>query len=177
MQHVVAKRSIFWGFIFLFALIVAILVNQFVISLSVVSGTSMRPTLHNGDRLLVNKWDLLFGKPHRGDVVTFEDPEEKGRYLVKRVVGVPGDTIEVRSGKLYRNGVLTSEPYVDVTIVEDGDFALTKVLPGTVFVMGDNRHRYASRDSRYQSVGLVPYGLISGKVEIILWRPSLSTFL
>jgi len=176
MQHVVAKRSIFWGFIILFALVVAILVNQFVISLSVVSGTSMRPTLHNGDRLLVNKWDLLFGKPHRGDVITFEDPEEKGRYLVKRVVGVPGDTIEVKSGKLYRNGKIANEPYVDVSI-EDGDSTPVKVLAGTVFVMGDNRHRYASRDSRYQSVGLVPYGLISGKVEIILWRPSLSTFL
>lgn len=176
MQHVGAKRSIFWGFIFLFALVVAILANQYVISLSVVSGTSMRPTLHNGDRLLVNKWDLLFGKPHRGDVITFEDPEEKGRYLVKRVVGVPGDTIEVKNGKLYRNGTLADEPYVDVSI-EDGDFTPIKVLTGTVFVMGDNRHRYASRDSRYHSVGLVPYGLISGKVEIILWRPSLSTFL
>ncbi|MCH5586582.1 signal peptidase I [Shimazuella sp. AN120528] len=176
MQYVVAKRSIVWGFVFLFVLAIVILVNQFVISLSVVNGTSMRPTLQNGDRLLVNKWDLLFGKPHRGDVITFEDPEEKGRYLVKRVVGVPGDTIEVKNGQLYRNGKLANEPYIDVSI-EDGDFAPVKVLSGTVFVMGDNRHRYASRDSRYQSVGLVPYGLISGKVEIILWRPSLSTFL
>lgn len=176
MQHVVARRFIIWGVIFLFALVVAILVNQYVISLSVVSGTSMRPTLHNGDRLLVNKWELLFGKPHRGDVITFEDPEEKGRYLVKRVVGVPGDTIEVKNGVLYRNGKRANEPYVDVSI-EDGDFAPVKVQAGTVFVMGDNRHRYASRDSRYQSVGLVPFGLISGKVEIILWRPSLSTFL
>ncbi|WP_051272085.1 signal peptidase I [Shimazuella kribbensis] len=176
MQYVIAKRSILWGFVFLFALVLAILVNQYVVSLSIVSGTSMRPTLHNGDRLLVNKWELLFGNPHKGDVITFEDPEEKGRYLVKRVVGVPGDIIAVKSGQLYRNGHLAKEPYIDVSI-EDGDVEPTKVLPGTVFVMGDNRHRYASRDSRYQSVGLVPYGLISGKVEIILWRPSLSAFL
>jgi signal peptidase I len=176
MQHVGSKRFFLWGVIILFVLVFVILVNQFVISLSVVNGTSMRPTLQNGDRLLVNKWELLFGRPHKGDVITFEDPKEKGRFLVKRVVGIPGDTIEIRGGKLYRNGKLAKEPYIDVSI-EDGDFGPTKVVSGTVFVMGDNRHRYASRDSRYQSIGLVPYGLISGKVEIILWRPSLSTFL
>jgi signal peptidase I len=176
MQLVIVKRSIFWGLILIFALVTSILINQYVISLSVVSGTSMKPTLQNGDRLLVNKWGLLFGNPHKGDVITFEDPEEKGRYLVKRVVGIPGDTIAVVDGKLYRNGKLADEPYVDV-FIEDGNFGPTKVVTGTVFVMGDNRHRYASRDSRYQSVGLVPYGLISGKVEIILWRPTLSTFL
>lgn len=176
MQHVVAKRYMIWGFIFLLALVFAIMVNQYVLSLSIVSGTSMRPTLENGDRLLINKWNLLFGNPHKGDVITFEDPEVKGRYLVKRVVGVPGDSIAVKDGRLYRNGVHVTEPYIDVSI-EDGDFGPVKIAPGSVFVMGDNRHRYASRDSRYQSVGLVPFGLISGKVEMILWRPSLSTFL
>jgi signal peptidase I len=176
MQDVKLKRWGLWGCIFLVALMLAIIVNKYGLSLSIVNGTSMRPTLQNGDRLLVNKWELLFGHPHKGDVITFEDPEQKGRNLVKRVVGVPGDTITIHNGKLYRNGKRANEPYIDVSI-QDDDYGPVKVAPGTVFVMGDNRHRYASRDSRYQSVGLVPYGLINGKVEFILWRSSLSTFL
>ncbi len=172
----VTKRVLLWVIMGLIVITLAVAVNQYGVSLSVVSGTSMRPTLENGDRLLVSKWQLLFAHPHAGDVITFEDPEEKGRYLVKRVVGVPGNTIEIRDGKLYRNGKLVQEPYIEISI-QDGNFGPEEVMPGTVFVMGDNRHRSASRDSRYQSVGLVPYGLINGKVEFIIWRPSLSTFL
>lgn len=170
------SRVIFWGALFLFGILFAIVINQYGISFSVVSGSSMQPTLENGDRLLVDKWELLFAHPHIGDVITFEDPEQTGRYLVKRVIGVPGDTIMVRDGKLFRNGKLVHEPYISVSI-QDGNFGPEKVRSGTVFVMGDNRHRYASRDSRYRSVGLVPFRLINGKVEFILWRPSLSTFL
>jgi signal peptidase I len=172
----VTKRVLLWVIMGLIVITLAVAVNQYGVSLSVVSGTSMQPTLENGDRLLVSKWQLLFAQPHLGDVITFEDPEEKGRYLVKRVVGVPGDTIEIRNGMLYRNGNLIREPYINISI-QDGNFGPEQVMPGKVFVMGDNRHRYASRDSRYQSVGLVPYGLINGKVEFIIWRPSLSTFL
>lgn len=176
MQAEVVRRLIAWMGVMSAIVVIMILMNHFVISLSVVNGTSMRPTLHSGDRLLINKWKLLFDAPRKGDVITFEDPLTRGRYLVKRVVGVPGDTIAIKSGVLYRNDKRVVEPYIDVPI-EDGDFGPMKVAVGTVFVMGDNRHRYASRDSRYEDVGLVPYGLIRGKVEIILWRPSLSAFL
>ena len=74
-----------------------------------------------------------------GDVITFEDPAQDGHYLVKRVVGVAGDRIEIRSGVLFRNGKAVSEPYID-TKIEDGDFGPVTVKPGTVFVLGDNRH-------------------------------------
>jgi signal peptidase I len=96
--------------------------------------------------------------------------------LVKRVIGVAGDTIEIRDGVLYRNDVKVNEAYTNCPI-EDGNYGPVRVKAGTVFVMGDNRHRYASRDSRYSSVGLVPYRLIDGKVELILWRPSLAASL
>lgn len=132
----------------------------------------MQPTLHSGDRLLINKFQFLIEAPQRGEVITFQDPSDPARYLVKRVVGVPGDRIEIRNHVLYRNGQKVSEQYVD-TSIEDGDFGPEAVKPGTVFVMGDNRHEGASRDSRYGSVGLVPYSLLDGKVEFILWRPSL----
>ncbi|WP_169713739.1 signal peptidase I [Paludifilum halophilum] len=160
----------------LLAVSVALVINQFGLAMSVVNGTSMQPTLEDGDRLLINKFHFLFEEPRRGDVITFEDPSRDGRYLVKRVVGVPGDRIAIRGGELYRNGKRVSEPYIDSDI-EDGNYGPVAVKPGSVFVMGDNRHRYASRDSRYKSVGLVPNELIEGKVELILWRPSLATFL
>ena len=84
--------------------------------------------------------------------------------------------MEVRDGTLYVNGKKVTEQYID-TSIEDGNFGPVKVKPGTVFVMGDNRHKYASRDSRYESVGLVPFDLLEGKVEFIIWRPSLMTHL
>lgn len=175
-MSLISRRWINWMILIIFSVILAFCVNHFVVALSVVNGTSMQPTLHHGDRLLINKWKFLLDTPQRGEVVTFQDPHDKNRYLVKRVVGIPGDRIEVRDGVLYRNGKLVKEPYVN-TIIEDGDFGPIVVKPGTIFVMGDNRHRYASRDSRYDSVGLVPIELVDGKVEFILWRPSLATFL
>ncbi|MFS8513969.1 MAG: signal peptidase I, partial [Planifilum fulgidum] len=93
------------AFAFVFA------VNQYGFALSVVNGTSMEPTLEDGDRLFINRFAYLFNQPKVGDVITFEDPAQDGRYLVKRVVGVSGDRIEIRSGILYRNGKAVSEPY------------------------------------------------------------------
>lgn len=165
-----------WMIFALLGVSIALGVNQFVFALSVVSGQSMQPTLHNGDRLLINKFSIYLHSPNQGDVVTFQDPSNQGRYLVKRVIGIPGDRIEIKDGVLYRNDRKVDEPYINSRI-EDGNYGPVVVKKGTVFVLGDNRHRYASRDSRYENVGLVPMKLLDGKVELILWRPSLSTFL
>lgn len=165
-----------WGITFALILVVALAINQLGIAFSVVNGTSMEPTLQDGDRLLINKFYFLVNTPHRKDVVTFKDPQNPDRYLVKRIVGIPGDTVEIRDSVLYINGVEEAEQYVD-TDIEDGNYGPITVKPGTVFVMGDNRHKYASRDSRYESVGLVPFELLEGKVEYIIWRPSLMAHL
>lgn len=165
-----------WMRTVLLAVSVALVINHFGLALSVVNGTSMKPTLEDGDRLLINKLYYWFEEPARGDVITFKDPSHKGRYLVKRVVGIPGDRIEVQGGELYRNGKRVKEPYIDSKI-EDGNYGPVTVKPGNFFVMGDNRHRHASRDSRYKSVGMVSDAWIEGKVELILWRPSLATSL
>ncbi|MBA4543375.1 MULTISPECIES: signal peptidase I [Thermoactinomyces] len=165
-----------WTMLVIYAAVFAWAVNQYGIALSVVNGTSMQPTLQDGDRLLVNRFAFVLDQPKVGEVITFRDPSDHHRFLVKRVIGVPGDTIEIRNGQLYRNGKKVHEAYTDCPI-EDGNFGPIRVKRGTVFVMGDNRHRYASRDSRYSSVGLVPDDLLDGKVELILWRPSLSASL
>ncbi|SHF17744.1 signal peptidase I [Seinonella peptonophila] len=165
-----------WVFIFLIPIGLAVLINHYGVAISVVNGTSMQPTLQHGDRLLINKLSFLVARPDRGDVVTFRDPHVATRYLVKRVIGLPGDVIAIRRGVLYCNGTTVPEKYID-TPIEDGNFGPIVVKQGTLFVMGDNRHRFASRDSRYQSVGLVPIELVNGKVEFILWRPSLMAHL
>ncbi|WP_164491587.1 signal peptidase I [Staphylospora marina] len=152
------------------------LINQYGVAMSVVSGTSMAPTLQDGDRLLVNKFRFLVKEPSVGDVITFRDPSDQNRFLVKRVIGVGGDVIEIRGGVVYRNGIPVRETYTS-SPVEGDDHGPVKVKPGTVFVLGDNRQLHASRDSRYESVGLVPVNLIDGKVEWILWRPSLAASL
>ncbi|AQS55008.1 signal peptidase I [Novibacillus thermophilus] len=165
-----------WGIALALVIVLLIAVDQLGVAFSVVNGTSMEPTLQDGDRLLINKFYFMVNTPHRKDVVTFEDPQQEGRYLVKRVVGVPGDTVEIRESELYVNGKKVTEQYID-TDIEDGNYGPVKVKPGTVFVMGDNRHKYASRDSRYKSVGLVPFELLEGKIEFIIWRPSLMAHL
>jgi signal peptidase I len=175
-EMVLFQRWIYWALIVLLVPLFTWAFSHYGVALSVVNGTSMQPTLQNGDRLLVNKFMLLLRSPSVGDVITFRDPSDRTRFLVKRVIGVPGDVIEIRGGSLYRNGVRVVEKYID-SVIEDGDFGPIRVQPGTVFVLGDNRHRFASRDSRYDSVGLVPISLIDGKVEWILWRPSMEASL
>lgn len=157
----------FLGVSLVISILLVELIIPFGITFSIVHGNSMHPTLKEGDRLLVNRLYYLYHAPRKGDVITFEDPRHQGRYLVKRVVGLPGDVIEIKDGFIKCNGTQVTEQYIDSRI-EDGNYGPIRVKTGTVFVMGDNRQRYASRDSRNQSIGLVPFRLIKGKVEWIL---------
>ncbi|MBW4085115.1 signal peptidase I [Paenibacillus sp. S150] len=145
------------------------LLNIFVFNVSTVIGQSMQPTLFEGEKLIINKLALTFKSPGRGDVIVLHDPStgpDRKDYLVKRIIGIPGDRVEVRNHRLYVNGKLTVEPYVD-TEIQDPDFAQLTVEEGTYFVMGDNRHAGASKDSRY--FGSVPQCSIVGKAAYIWW--------
>ncbi|WP_246120323.1 signal peptidase I [Cohnella terricola] len=151
------------------AAVIVLLLKAYVFQLSTVKKVSMEPTLHENEWLFVNKIVLKLGSLDRGDVVILKDPSDgtdHKEYLVKRIVGVPGDTLEVRDGELYINGDLKVEPYTDVKI-EDGNFGPTRVTPGHYFVMGDNRHLKASRDSR--AFKEVPADMIKGRADLIVW--------
>jgi signal peptidase I len=153
------------------------LLNIFVFNISTVIGQSMQPTLYEGEKLVINKISLLFGNPGRGDVIVLHDPStgpDRKEYLVKRVIGIPGDTVEVRDHKLYVNGESAEEAYID-TEIQDSDFSGLTVPEGTYFVMGDNRHAGASKDSRY--FGTIAQKSIVGKVAFIWWPFSKITFL
>lgn len=158
-----------WVRTLIVAVVVVLCMHYFVFSLSTVKGQSMQPTLDDKEWLMVNKISYRLGSPRTGDVVIVKDPDEgavRKEYLVKRIVGGPGDRIEIRQGELYRNGELVVEPYTDV-LVEDPDFGPVTVAAEHYFIMGDNRHARASRDSR--AFQAVPRSAILGRADLILW--------
>ena len=145
------------------------LLNIFVFNISTVKGQSMQPTLWEGEKLFINKISLSFANPKRGDIIVLHDPstgEDRKEYLVKRVIGIPGDTVEVRNHELYVNGKKKAEPYID-TDIQDSDFASITIAEDSFFVMGDNRHAGASKDSRY--FGYVTKDRIVGRAAFIWW--------
>jgi len=154
--------------------VVFILFGVFFVQPVVVEGTSMLPQLHDGERLLVNKLvyykiqSVSWGHIERGDIVVFWFPNDPDKSYVKRVIGLPGETVEVRNGKVFVNSQELSEAYLDA----EHNQALPSWPPKKVeehhyFVMGDNRDN--SSDSRYW--GLVPEKYIYGKAFFRYWKP------
>lgn len=154
-----------WVVSILIAVILAFFIRYFVVELYMVEGPSMRPTLVNSERLIVNKFIYRFKEPQRNDIIIFRYPRDPSRDFIKRVIAVSGDTIEIKDGRVFLNGQLLNEPY----ILEKtrSSYSLATVPPGTVFVMGDNRNN--SEDSRFRDVGFVPFELIKGKAIMIFW--------
>lgn len=158
-----------WSKAVIIAGAIVLLLKAYVFQLSTVKHQSMQPTLYENEWLFINKIVYEFGDPKRGDVVILKDPSEddsRKEHLVKRIIGMPGDTLEIRNGQLYVNGELKVERYTDVKI-EDGDFGPLTVSANHYFVMGDNRHLGGSKDSR--AFGEVPIDLIEGRGDLILW--------
>lgn len=154
---------------------VFILLGVFVAQPVVVEGTSMLPQLHDGERLLVNKLvyykfkSVSWGHIERGDVIVFWYPKDPEKSYVKRVIGLPGETVEVSRGKILINGNELNEPYLEAEHNQSlPSFEPKKVDEHFYFVMGDNRDN--SSDSRYW--GLVPEKYIYGKAFFRYWNPS-----
>ncbi|CAM4463840.1 MULTISPECIES: signal peptidase I [Paenibacillus] len=151
------------------AFVIMLLLNLFVFNLSMVKGQSMQPTLEEQERLFVDRLVYRFHHPKRGEIVVLKDPSvdaDRKPFLVKRIVAVPGDTVEVRDGQLFINGQPLDEPYTD-SVIEDGDMPELKLEAGHYFVMGDNRHAGRSKDSRY--FGSVKEKWIVGRAEFVFW--------
>ncbi len=149
-----------------FAAITAILIVVFVVQPVKVEGTSMLPQLENGERIFVNKFIYSFDSIHRGDIVVFWYPDNPSQSFIKRVIGLPGDTIKVVSGHVYINDKLYNEPYLSRDRTQQMyNFGPEKVKQYHYFVMGDNRD--ASNDSR--AWGEVPEKYIYGKAMFRYW--------
>jgi signal peptidase I len=146
--------------------VAAVVLYAALFHLSVVRGSSMFPSIRDGDRILIDPLTFLLQGIQRGDIVVLQYPLDPSIDYVKRVVGLPGDEIVIEEGEVWVNGELLSEPYVESP---DPFCSLrTRVKPAHYFVLGDNRRR--SCDSR--EFGQVPQGYVRGKVELCLWPPA-----
>lgn len=168
-----AKAFFDWALVVVIALVVALGVRTFLLAHFVVEGSSMYSTLETGDRVFVNKVSYRLHDPNRGDVVVLH--EIRGtteRDLIKRVIAVGGEEVEMRSCEVRIGGQLLLEPYLDPTVVTPGncggDFGPILVPEGTVFVMGDNRS--GSQDSR--TLGPVLLDDIVGRAFVVFWPRS-----
>ncbi len=131
-----------------------------------VDGFSMIPTLQDGEFVLVSKLNYQFGKVERGDIIVFHFPMDPEQELIKRVIGLPGDTIGVQNGKVSVNGQVLDEPYIAATPAYSGEW---QVPDDQLFVLGDNRNN--SSDSH--SWGFLPFEKVVGKAVVIYWPPPL----
>ncbi|MBB6454837.1 signal peptidase I [Salirhabdus euzebyi] len=153
-----------WGKAILIAIGLAFIIRTFGFATSVVEGASMYPALENGERVIFNKAIYLFSEPDRGDIVIIQRPIKN---YVKRVIGLPNDTIEVKDRVLYINGVKHDQPYLDSDAIRGtGDFGPIQVPDGRYFVMGDNRS--ISKDSR-NGLGFIKDEEIIGRSELIVF--------
>lgn len=144
------------------AVVIALFINLFLAQATQVLGQSMEPTLHSSQRVVIEKISYRFHGPRRGDVVVIDSPEQS-EMLIKRVVGLPGETIEVKNGTVYMNGELLEEKWL--LRQGGGNYGPRVVPPLHVFVLGDNRG--ASNDSR--TFGPVPIENIVGHAWISYW--------
>lgn len=148
------------------ALLIALLINVFVGQATRVEGQSMEPNLHTNQRLVVEKVSYRFHGPQRFDVVVLRLPSQGDELLIKRVIGLPGETVEIQDGKVYINGEMLNEPFVqgDTRPGRDGE---VMVPPLHIYVLGDNRNH--SNDSR--SFGPVPIENVVGRAWLSYWPP------
>ena len=147
------------------AFVLALLVQQFIVKPFAIPSPSMEPTLVEGDRVLVNRLVYHFHPPRRGDVIVFHPPGRPGSDpFIKRVIGVGGDTVSVRGGVLFLNGVAQDEPYIKEYPIEN-DYPETAISTGYVWAMGDNRNN--SGDSRV--FGPVSLDAIMGEAFAVYW--------
>ncbi len=161
-----------WVLVIVISAVLAFALDKFIIVNAKIPSASMEPTIMTGDRLIGNRLAYINSEPERGDVVIFLFPDNEKEYFIKRVIGLPGETVTVKAGKVYINDSLQpldESKYVVGTPL--GDFGPFKVPEGAYFMMGDNRNN--SMDSRYWNQPFVYRDKILGKAWIRYWpKPS-----
>ena len=162
--------SEFWTFVrdVLETLVLAIIMFLVINTVSArvrVDGSSMAPTLADGQFVMVNRLAYKFGEPSHGDIVVFRYPRDPEQDFVKRIIGLPGDTVEIRGGHVYVNGLQLEESYIAAAARSQGSWT---VPDDHLFVLGDNRNN--SQDSR--NFGFVSMDEVLGKALFIYWPPT-----
>ncbi len=164
---VILRNIVSLFFCVFIAFAAAKLLNKFIVQPTQVEGISMEDALHNGEHLLMDKLSYRFHDPERFDIVIF--PFEEGVYYIKRIIGLPGETVQIREGQVYINGELLEEDVYGNTLIENAGRAKDEVVLGEdeYFLLGDNRNN--SFDSRYEVVGSIHKEQFLGKAFFRLY--------
>ena len=152
----------------LLVLILTGVIKNFVFQRAIVDGNSMTDTLQDGDNLIVSKISAISGKYKRYDIIVFPYKKSRSVYYIKRIIGMPGETVQIKDGSIYIDDIMLIEHFGKETI-EDGGIASNPVVLGKdeYFVLGDNRNE--SMDSRTIGVGNIKRKDIMGKVVLRIW--------
>lgn len=176
-----------WTIIVVVAVLIAVVVRTFLLQQFYISGPSMEPTLFQDNRVLVDKLSYRFREPRRGEIVVFDRATVSGDVvhhddLIKRVIGIPGDVVEIRDCQVFVNGALVEEDYLDSFYTAQTDpadrcrtvnFEATAIEEGSLFVLGDNR--VESFDSR--AFGTIQQDIVVGKAMMVIWPLNMFGFL
>lgn len=160
------KEVLSWIEVILIAAAIAFVVNKFILANSQVPTASMETTINTGDRVFGSRLTYLFEDPQRGDVIIFRWPDNEKIYFVKRIIGLPGDSVDVKDGAVYVNGEKLDEPYIREPMWNEEPLHFD-VPEDAYFCMGDNRNN--SLDARYWENTYVYRDKIIAKVLIRYW--------
>ncbi|MCR5025717.1 MAG: signal peptidase I [Lachnospiraceae bacterium] len=160
------RKEIFeWTATILAAVLVALFINNFIIVNATVPSSSMEKTIMTNDRVIGLRLAYMDSDPERGDIIIFKFPDNEKILYIKRVIGMPGETVEIHNGEVTIDGEILSEPYLTTTT--EGDFGPYIVPEGHYFMMGDNRNN--SADSRYWNNTYLSRDKIVGKAVLRYW--------
>ena len=163
-----ARKEVFsWVRMFAIVIVVVFVLTQFIIINAKIPSGSMENTIMTGDRVFGNRLAYIFGEPKRFDIIIFRYPDDEKQLFIKRIIGLPGETVEIHDGQIFIDGSKT--PLKDVTTKEfmQGSFGPYTVPDNCYFVMGDNRNN--SKDSRYWEHTFVTDDEIVGKAFLRYW--------
>ncbi|SKB76431.1 signal peptidase I [Lachnospiraceae bacterium] len=159
------KEIVEWVIVILVAVLVSLFINNFIIVNATVPSSSMEKTIMTNDRVIGFRLAYMSNEPERGDIIIFRFPDDESILYIKRIIGMPGETVDIRDGKVFIDGKELDEPYLSV--VTEGDYGPYEVPEGHYFMLGDNRNN--SADSRFWKNTYLSADKIVGKAVLRYW--------
>lgn len=168
-KHSLLREVLEWVVFFAVLIVLTFFINTYIGQRTYISGPSMQPTLHDGDNLIVDKISYRFTDPKRYDIIVFPYQYQEDTYYIKRIIGLPGETVQVVDGYVYINGELREDEIYGAEVMNEAGIAADPITLGAdeYFVLGDNRNH--SSDSRDPNVGVIHREDLIGRAWVRIW--------